>query len=73
MCIRHDVQVQETSDEKRDTEMQEGTVHPACPSSIDLSLVARTVLDTLHFKFLLYVFRDTTLHGNRIHPTDIFI
>ena len=41
--------------------------------SIDLSLVAWTVLDTLHFKLLLDVFRDTPLNGDRIHPTHIFI
>ena len=41
--------------------------------SIDLSLVAWTVLDTLHFKLLLDVFGDTPLHGDRIHPTHIFV
>ena len=41
--------------------------------SIDLSLVAWTVLDTLHFKFLFDVFGDTPLHGDCIHATHIFI
>ena len=41
--------------------------------SIDLSLVAWTVLDALHFKLLLDVVGDTTLHGDCIHPTHIFI
>jgi hypothetical protein len=41
--------------------------------SIDLSLVAWTVLDTLHFKLLLDVIGDTALYGDRIHPTHVFI
>jgi hypothetical protein len=41
--------------------------------SIDLSLVAWAVLDTLHFKLLLDVVGDTALHGDRIHPTHVFI
>jgi hypothetical protein len=50
-------------------------VEPRRPSflSIDLSLVAWTVLDTLHFKLLFDVFGDTPLHGDCIHATHIFI
>jgi hypothetical protein len=40
---------------------------------IDLSLVAWTVLDTLHFKLLFDVFGDTPLHRDCIHATHIFI
>ena len=41
--------------------------------SIDLSLVAWAVLDTLHFKLLFDVFGATPLHGDCIHATHIFI
>jgi hypothetical protein len=61
----------ETEATKRDAEMW-GDRTP-WSLSIDLGLVSWAVLDTLHFKFLLYVFGDTTLHGDRIHSTHIFI
>ena len=57
---------------KWDAGMCEGKARSP-PVSIDLSLVAWTVLDALHFKLLLDVVGDTTLHGDCIHPTHIFI
>ena len=41
--------------------------------SVDFGLVARAVLDALRVKVLLDVFGDPTLHGDRVHPTHVFI
>lgn len=41
--------------------------------SIDLCLVAWTVLDTLRLELLLDVLGNTALHRDGVHPTHVFI
>ena len=41
--------------------------------SIDLSLVAWAVLDTLRLELLFDVFGNTALYGDRVHPTHVLI
>jgi len=50
-----------------------GCMSPPVCLSIDLRLVARTVLDTLRLELMLDILGNTALHGNRIHATHIFI
>ena len=41
--------------------------------SIDLCLVAWTVLDALRLELLLNVLRNTTLHRDGVHAAHVFI
>ena len=45
---------------------------PIC-SSIDLRVVAWTVLDTLRLELLLDVLGNTALHRDGVHPAHVFI
>jgi hypothetical protein len=40
---------------------------------VDLGLVAWAVLDALRVKFLLDVFGDSTLYGDRVQTPHVFI